>query len=164
MFSSFRRTVYPPLLIQISFSLCFNQLLQLGSKVSSLTVPKLVMVAASFQFPLQIGPFILFPRKPFILERNSTLTLCILQNRFYITKNHMFSPPSPTITLHYICSAILFVYLFHKLPLKTQKLFKYALSSDKYSYKAINALRARLGVAGHLFTTLRWGNPAKCPS
>ena len=26
------------------------------------------------------------------------------------------------------------------------------------------AIRARLGVAGHLFTTPRWGNPAKCLS
>ena len=28
--------------------------------------------------------------------------------------------------------------------------------------KRRNAVRARLGVAGHLSTTLRWGNPVKC--
>ena len=31
-------------------------------------------------------------------------------------------------------------------------------------FLAINAIRARLGVARHLSTTPRWGNPAKCLS
>ena len=30
--------------------------------------------------------------------------------------------------------------------------------------KRRSAVRARLGVAGHLSTTLRWGNPVKCLS
>ena len=110
--------------MQISFSLYFNQSLQLGSKVSFLTVPKLVVVAASFQFPLQIGPFISFPRKPVILEHNSTLTLCILQNRFDITKNHVFSTfPNHNIALHMFCHSVC-LFQSYELPLKTQKLFK----------------------------------------
>ena len=39
----------------------------------------------------------------------------------------------------------------------------YFLYLSSYHEKAIKTLfRARLGVAGYLFTTSRWGNPAKC--
>ena len=44
----------------------------------------------------------------------------------------------------------LFIYYWHIYPPITRK--------------RRSAVRARLGVAGHLSTTLRWGNPVKCLS
>ena len=42
-------------------------------------------------------------------------------------------------------------------------LFVFTACLSSYREKAIKALkRARLGVAGHLLTTPRWGNPTKC--
>ena len=48
----------------------------------------------------------------------------------------------------------------------SEKVFLYLVAYlSSYHEKAIKATyRARLGVASHLSTTLRWGNPAKCLS